>query len=301
MAIKHEMLRCFCVAVQEGSLLKAANMLGRTPSAVSMMLKQLEDHIGASLFETARKSRLTPLGEMVYTEAKRELDHFDRTVATIQGLSTATEGSVRLVVIPSVATGILPDIIRQFVREYPRVRIDMRDMDSVSVEHELEKERADIGFASVSHESSLERRKLFTDSFGLVCSKHDPLAVTDKAISWVDIIERPFIANGLCRLVNDVDFRPILKASSLSVPNTASLLALVRAQVGVTLLPRVALPPDYGGVVFRPLADCKARRDVYIVSQPQRMLTPAARAFLTIVDAYRIDPRTGDSDKVDRT
>jgi len=51
--------------------MQAAKELGRTPSAVSMMLKQFEDHIGAPLFEAGRKSRLTALGEMIHVEARR--------------------------------------------------------------------------------------------------------------------------------------------------------------------------------------------------------------------------------------
>ena len=60
-----------------GSLAEAADALGRTPSAVSMMLKQFEDHVGSALFETARKSRLTPIGELILTEASREVAHFE--------------------------------------------------------------------------------------------------------------------------------------------------------------------------------------------------------------------------------
>lgn len=71
MAIKIEMLRCFCAVADHGSLADAAEVLGRTPSAVSMMLRQFEDHIGSPLFEGGRKARLTPLGELIRIEADR--------------------------------------------------------------------------------------------------------------------------------------------------------------------------------------------------------------------------------------
>ena len=111
MAIKIEMLRCFQAVANHGSLAAAA-ALGRTPSAVSMMLAQFEDHIGAALFQTARKSRLTPLGDLILAEAQRELGHFDCTIAAIEGLSQAKFGSVRLAVTPSVAQVILPPVLR---------------------------------------------------------------------------------------------------------------------------------------------------------------------------------------------
>lgn len=284
LAIKIEMLRCFCAVVQQGSLNEAANQLGRTPSAVSMMLKQFEEHVGAALFETARKSRLTPLGDMVYTEARREIEHFGRTVASIEGLARAEDGQVRLAVTPSVATAILPEVIRRFRRDHPRVRIDMRDMDSASVQRELEAERADIGLASINAGPGFERKLLFSDPFGVVCAPGDDVALRGNAVGWSDLAGRDFIANGLCGLIEDADFGPILDAALMSVPNTASLLALVRGGVGLTLLPRRAVPQE-DGLAFLPLADSAARRHLYLVTRPRRLLPPAARAFLGVLEA----------------
>ena len=290
MAIKIEMLRCFCAVVQHGSLNEAADQLGRTPSAVSMMLKQFEEHIGAALFETARKSRMTPLGDMIYNEARREIEHFGRTVAAIEGLSRAEQGQVRLAVTPSVATAILPGVIRHFRRDHPMVRIDMRDMDSASVQRELEAERADIGLASITAGPGFERKLLFSDPFGVVCAMEDPLATLKNPVVWGQLAGRDFIANGLCRLIDDAAFAPILDSAQMSVPNTASLLALVRA-VGLTLLPRRAVPLDDAGLVFLPLGESDARRELYLVSQPRRLLPPAARAFLRVLESQTADLR----------
>jgi len=285
LAIKIEMLRCYCAVVQQGSLNEAAAQLNRTTSAVSMTLKQFEEHVGAALFETARKSRLTPLGAMIYSEALREIEHFGRTVATIEGLSRAEEGQVRLAVTPSVATAILPNVIRRFRFDYPKVRIDMRDMDSESVRRALEGERADIGMGSITVGPEFESKLLFSDPFGVVCGPDDPLVRRGGPVSWEDLAARDFIANGLCRLITDARFAPILEAALLSVPNTASLLALVRGGVGLTLLPRRAVPEEDNGLAYLPLAQSDARRRLYLFSQPRRLLQPAARAFLQVLDA----------------
>ena len=285
LAIKIEMLRCFCAVVQQGSLNDAAARLGRTPSAVSMMLKQFEDHIGAALFETARKSHLTPLGEMIYAEARREVEHFARTVTAIEGLSRAEEGQVRLAVTPSVATAILPSVIRRFRREHPKVRIDMRDMDSASVQREMEAGGADIGLGSVAGGPEFERRLWFSDPFGVVCRPDDALARRGKPVGWRDLGERDFITHGLCLMIEDPEFALIRNGAQMSVPNTASLLALVRDGVGLTLLPRRAVPEEDDVLVFLPLAQCEVQRHLYLVTQPRRLLPPAARAFLKVLEA----------------
>lgn len=285
MSIKIDMLRCFVAVCDHGGLAGAAETLGRTPSAVSMMLKQFEDHLAAPLFEGARKSRLTPLGQMIHAEARRELDHFARTVAMIEGHSRAELGFVRLAVTPSIATAVLPPVIRRFMADHPKVRVDLRDMNSSAVQHELERERADIGVATLGPMTGFDRRKLFTDGFGIVCRADHPLGAERGSVRWADIAGYDLIANGLCDLIREEAFAPILAASRLSVPSTASLLGFVRAGVGITILPRLAVQADNDGLIFRHLAETSAHRDVHVVSQPVQNLAPAARAFLEMLRA----------------
>ncbi|MQY42550.1 LysR family transcriptional regulator [Epibacterium sp. SM1969] len=295
MSIKMEMLRCFRAVVEHGRLSDAAEALGRTSSAVSMMLKQFEDHIGKPLFETTRKARLTALGQQIYNEACRELDHFDRTLINIEGLARAEIGYVRLAVTPSVATVILPPILRSFVENHPKVRVEMRDMNSTGVQRALLNERVDIGIASFGPVAGLEREKLFGDPFGVVCRFDSPLAQHKRALSWEDLNARDFIANGLCQQIKDPEFQQILDDSVMYVPNTSSILALVRAGVGVTLLPKLAVLPDFRDLVFVPLANDVPEREVYLATPPKALLTPAALAF---VDAIWANPHGVPADRL---
>lgn len=288
MAIKIEMLRCFRAVADHGSLADAAETLGRTSSAVSMMLRQFEDHIGAPLFETARKSRLSPLGELIHAEAIRELAHFDRTVSAIEGLSRAEMGYVRLAVTPSVAQTVMPDILRGYMSDHPGVRIEMMDTDSATIQRELAAERADIGLASIAHLPGFERQRLFSDAFGVICRSDHPLARDWDALTWADLHGIDFIANGLCQNISDEAFTPILEASRLFVRNTASILSLVRGGVGITLLPEQAILPDFRDLVFLPLVDSTARREVWMVTPPRTMMTPAARALAAAIEAAEL-------------
>lgn len=291
MSIKIEMLRCFRAVVDHGSLAEAAAVLGRTPSAVSMMLKQFEEHIGAPLFETARKSRLTPLGQQIHSEARRELDHFDQTLANIDGLSRSELGRVRLAVTPSIATQILPPILKAFMVRYPSVRVEMRDMNSAAVEQELQLERADIGLASIGPVTGFDRHKLLSDPFGVVCRADARLAREWDSLTWDDMSGQDFIANELCDQITDPRFQPVLEASRLMVPNTASLLALVRAGVGITVLPRLAVPTQGTELAFLPLKDVSVRRVVWMATPSRNWLTPAAKAFVDMILAAKLkDP-----------
>lgn len=279
--IKIDMLRCFAAVAESGNLADAADRLGRTPSAVSMMLKQFEEHLAAPLFESERKSRLTPLGVFALDQATRELDHFERTVTAIQHFSRAEAGFVRVAAVPSVAEAILPAVVRDFLRDHPGVQIDIRDMDSAGVLRELDKDRVDLGFASASGVGAdIAREKLFSDAFGVVCRPDHPLAKASLPIDWSGLDGRIFIGNGICGQIVHEHFRKIFAGSRLMVRNTTSLLAMVRAGVGVTVLPRLAVNPAEDRLTFLPVADPAARRRIDILRRSPQTLPPAAEVFL---------------------
>lgn len=292
MAIKIEMLRCFQAVADHGSLAGAAEALGRTPSAVSMMLRQFEDHIGAPLFESARKSRLTPLGTLIRAEAMRELSHFQRTIAAIEGLARAEAGNVRLSCTPSVAQTIMPPILQTYMRACPGVRIDMSDTDSATVQRDLIEDRADIGLASLAPMPGFERALLFSDPYGVVCPIAHPLAENWQELDWGDLEGIDFIANGLCQQIPDEGFRPILARSNLMVRNTASILSMVRAGAGVTILPQLAVLPEFLDLEFLPLANTRTRREVWMVTPPRAGMSPAAQALAETILAADIAAQT---------
>ncbi|WP_377170597.1 LysR family transcriptional regulator [Roseovarius aquimarinus] len=293
MAIKIEMLRCFSAVADHGSLTGAAEALGRTPSAVSMMLRQFEDHVGAPLFESARKSRLTPLGAQIRAEAARELAHYARTIEAIEALALAKAGNVRLSCTPSVAGSVMPPILRDFIAARPGMRIDMRDTDSGTVQRDLLEGRADIGLATLPPLPGFRRELLFSDAFGVVCPAGHPLTERWDELGWADLAGYEFIANGLCTQIPDADFQPILAASRLMLRNTASLLSMVRAGAGVTILPRRAVPPEPSDLAFLPLIGSDARREVWMVMPPETDVTPAAEALAAAIRAAVIE-RGGD-------
>ncbi len=280
MAIKIDMLRVFRAVAEAGSLAHAAEQLGRTPSALSMTLKQLEDQIGTALFETQRKSHLTPMGQHVLSEAQAELTHFDATVGRIEMLAKAKSGLVRLAVTPSFAQVFLPPVLKRFHATHPDVLIELRDMDSAAVLQELDNELADVAVATLPERPGFKRRLLFSDVFGVVCRRGHRLQADWDALTWADLDGETLISNGLCSQIKDPAFEPLLAQSRMMVHNTASLLALVRNGQGITVLPKLVLSPADADLVFLPLKGSSAQRHVHVMHRPPSALIPPVRAFL---------------------
>ena len=279
MALKVEMLRCFATVARHGNLSDGAQALGRTPSAVSMMLKQLEAHLGDTLFETDRKNRLTPLGEFVLEQAERELQQFDNTVATIEGFARATHGRVRIAAVPSVAGSIIPQVISQKINALQHVEIELRDIDSGSILQELSHGRVDIGIATRGAKSvGLHSQLLLEDAFGLVCAPDHPLARHDGPIPWEAMRNTRLIANSLSAGITEQASLDLHANALLSAQNLTSILAMTEAGIGVTILPEMAVRANGSArLVFKPLQAALPKRQIHLLRRADSQHSPAAR------------------------
>lgn len=284
--IKTEMLRAFAEVARAGNLLDGARAFGRTPSAVSMTLKSLEEHLGQPLFETERKNRLTPLGAFVLEMAERELEHFARTVKVVEDFAGAGSGEVRVAAVPSYAGGELPAIALAFLRRYPKVRLDIHDLDSASILRELERERIDLGIVSDAQEDpNLRRISLGSDAYGLVLRTDDALAHRDR-ITWDDLVGAPFITNPLCERIEASKLQAAISAARLRVHNTTTLIGMVRAGLGVTVLPELVIRNAVPGLAFTRLEDPVVWRELHLLLRVRDTPSPVTAAFARFVAAW---------------
>lgn len=288
MSIKLEMLRVFRVTAERGSLAAAADSLGRTPSAVSMMLAQLEADIGAPLFETDRKNRLSPLGQMVLAESARATDAFGRSVAAIRRHAASAAGTVRIAAVPSATVTVLPGVIAAFRSARPDVRIEVSDTDSQTVSRWILLDEADIGIISAAGAEDAEGAVILEDDLGIACLAQGAIAqhVRDGAApSWALLQLEPLIANPLCHLVRHPAVKTALAACNLEARNTSALLSFLRAGLGATVLPRGAMQGQAPDLLFLAPADPAARRALRKIANPDRRFSPAVDAFWSTLGA----------------
>jgi len=273
--MKLEQLQQFLVVSQCGSLIEAAEQLHRTPSAVSMTLKQLEKTLGGSLFEGDRKRDLTPLGQFVYSRAERSVSEHQRALKEIESYARGDTGLVRISAVPSAATQQLPEAIAKCQQLRPELHIELHDTDSEAVHAAVLSGAADLGVASLpSAGSSLQHHLLASDAFVCVCSTQHPLAKSQGPISWTALSKHRFIHNGLCQQIDHPAVHSLSEAAHLCVYNIASLLAFVRKDMGITLLPEGSVT-DSRDLVMRPLRDKSAVRSLYLLQRAEHTPAPA--------------------------
>ena len=265
MAIKIEMLRCFCTVVQTGNLAEAADRLGRTQSALSMSLKQLEEHLGKKLFEGERKNALSPVGEQIFELARKQIRQFDETIQSIEMEANTNRGLIRIVSVPSVAALVFPGVLEHMTTRFPGIKVELRDTDTQEVIDALTESKADIGIASGYHPlNNVTATLLLEDKFGIICAADHPLAHQDVAPTIKEVVTESFVRNALCDLIQTPEFKSALDATNITVQNTYSLITMVRTGRWVTVLPQTVVQSIPDTVVFRAISDLPDKRQVVL-------------------------------------
>lgn len=284
--IKLDVLRAFVIVARHGNLRAAGDELGRTQSALSMALKQLEADLGGSLFETDRKRDLTDLGHFVRDVGEATIRDHDRAIALIHGYAKGEVGHLRIASVPSIAALILPDVLRSFMEIHSGARLDLMDSDSATVRAMVASGQADIGIAgTASSGPALETRPLFSDPLYVVCRATSDFASRLTPLQWTDLADEPLIVNETMRAVETPAAAGLIAQSRLSVRNNLSLLAMVDSGVGITVLPALATRSLAPSMVAIPLTGAGSARLISMLSRMDRTESPLSRAFRLHLDA----------------
>lgn len=291
MNITLAMLRTYVAVAESGSLMQASQRLARTPSAVSMSLKQLETEIGAPLFEGERKSTLTPTGRFALEQARNLVGHCDDGIAAMQAFARNEIGYVSIACVPSVAERILPQVIRDFHGHWPDVEIDIRDADSRSVINAVHSGRVQFGIASpVKDLPDLSFSPMFEDRLGVVCRADDPLLETVEGLCADSLLaRRKLLVNSIAQSLTFPDSAQQPQESGITVHNVTSVLALVKAGMGITLLPRLSVPATDRQLAFLPMNDTGMRRSVGLFQRKDSTPAPATAAMINGIFAALAD------------
>ena len=146
-----DVLRTFVAIAESGSFTRAAQQVFRTPSALSMQIKRLEETLGQPLFvREARQVRLTPEGETLLSFGRRLLKLNEEAVS--QFLAPSLEGKVRFGTPDDVGTRILPGLLAQFARSHPSVQVDVVVGRSADLIDQLDNDELDLTLVTAGNQ-----------------------------------------------------------------------------------------------------------------------------------------------------
>jgi DNA-binding transcriptional LysR family regulator len=277
-------MRSFVAVVETGGIRAAADQIGRTPSAVSMILKQLEDDLGAPLFEGERKSSLSQVGRAVLEEARAVIAHYDRACSAMATFAVDFVGRCDIASVPSVAVTLLPRAISRARAAGAQFDIHVRDIDSSAIVDAVENGVVEVGLCVLAGKrTEITFEPLFREPLDFVCPVDHLLAKARKPVKWSQLESTALILNGSAAAVGLPEITRLAAHSKLVASNVNSNLAMVEAGLGTTILPRLCRWKCNYAVRFMPLADARATRTVGWIARAGRALQPATQQLLDCV------------------
>ena len=240
--------RYFDQLARHGHFGRAAEASGISQPALSVQIRELEHELGAVLFERgARQARLTGFGEEFAGRVRDILRAVDELGDIARASGNRLSGRLRIGVIPTVAPYLLPSIISGLGQSHPALELHVRETVTPKLIGELEEGRLDAAIVALPvSEPSLAEVALFDENFVLVRPSEDqgkpvPDRETLREMRLLLLEEGHCFrdqALSFCNL-NSVAPRELLDGSSLS-----TLVQMVGAGIGVTLIPEMAVPVE---------------------------------------------------------
>lgn len=292
MTITVRQLQAFVALAEARSFRAAAERINLSQPALSLAIKSLEERLGGALVD--RRSRgfaLTAEGAALHPAASRLLDDWEATVGDARSLFEMQRGRVSVAALPSIAVGPLAAVLRDYLRRFPRIDVEIFDVIADRVLALVQDRRADFGISvRPAPGSDVAFEPLFREAFVVVHPPGHPIAAPGRA-TMADLARHPLIALSRASSVRKaVDRaleaaglgpRPVVEVEQLST--AATLVAQGR---GLTAVPEACLPlMQAHGLRALPLEPTVAREIGLLTPAERSLPVPATRLLAGLREA----------------
>lgn len=281
-------LSYFMAIVDSGSLSKAATIVGVTQSALSRQIMALEEELNVRLFyRHGRGIRLTREGEQFQTVVAPTLRDLTQVASELREVAEVPAGAISFGMPPSISTAIGAEIVTQFARDFPYVKLHLVDGLSGFVNEWLAAGRVDMAIVNNARRSPYIRMDyLMTVGLYLFGRRQeiDAIAPDPQDVRTGMLASLPLILvgrnHGLRRALDDAARRLGMALDiRAEVDALTALIKLVRQGMGFTVLPHGVILPeaqnrDFG---YRRLVEPSVKQDYMIAFSLQRPTTHAMR------------------------
>jgi DNA-binding transcriptional LysR family regulator len=288
MNIKYRSIKAFLLAVDSNSFTHAANRLGVTQPSFTSLIQDLEDVLGLRLFErTTRTIMLTSAGHEFHSRIQRPVADLEEAYRRLADLAARRRGNVALGALPSIGLTLMPAAVSALHREHPALKVRVVEAHNDQLLAMVRTNQIEFAVATLTEPASdLSFSHLLDDCFCVVYPDGHPLQDIGRP-RWRDVLRYDLIllAQGSsARQQFDRAVRGETVAadtgSRYDVTNMGTAAGMVRQGLGVSVLPRLALPElNLSGLVCAPLCDDSARRAIGVLHRRDRSLSPAAQAL----------------------
>lgn len=241
-------LRYFEALAEHGHFGRAADACAISQPALSIQIKELEETLAAPLIERGNRTlRLTAFGQQVLERAAAILKSVDDLGDFARASKGQFAGRLRVGIIPTIAPYLLPSLVTQFSALYPETELSLRETLTQTLISEIESGQLDCAILALPLSlPGITEHPLFTEEFVLIRPEAEKdLPQPDR--EGLREMRLLLLEEGHCFRDQALSFcempknrpRDLLDGSSLS-----TLVQMVGAGIGVTLIPEMAVPVE---------------------------------------------------------
>jgi LysR family transcriptional regulator, transcriptional activator of the cysJI operon len=291
-------LKAFCLVVEMRSFSKAGEAILITQSAMSHLIKNLEDEIGVKLLNrSGRKVIPTPAGGLFYNHAKKILEAYETLGDDINKLMKEIKGPLNLGASTTAAKYLLPQVIYDFSKRYPEVQINLSVSNAEAIMNELQQGNSDLGIVEGNTgNKGITLEEIADDEIVLIASDENPLAKQGH-ISQQDFLSQPFImpqaGSGLREFIDKFFQTSKIEPKDIKISMTLSdpelTVQMVQSGLGISFISKWSIfkPIKEGTIRILKLPGKSLYRKFYLAILNKEPSTMVAKTFRKFIKEYR--------------
>ncbi|MDO4922309.1 MAG: LysR family transcriptional regulator [Phascolarctobacterium sp.] len=268
--------------VELGSFTKAAELLGYTQPAMSLMISSLEKELSIKLLYRSRYGvRLTLEGKQLFPAIQKTVLQYNSMLEIAKQIRGLDSGVIRIGTLSSISCHWLPPLIKKFQQQYPRIEFILHQGDNNSIPEWVRTGEADFGFVNLDVLDKVQAKFIKEGEYRAVLPLHHPLAGAQYVT--LEALERdPFLVieeGALSKPLEAFRQRGLEPNVKIRVHDDYSILSMVESGLGVSILPELVLRKTNYQVAILPIRPAVTRK-IGLVMKDKNSLPIASKYFI---------------------
>jgi DNA-binding transcriptional LysR family regulator len=286
-------LRAFLLVAQHRSFSRASEALYITPSGLSVLIRELESQLGFRLFNrTTRHVGLTSHGSELLAAVQQSVEKLDTAVSRVGRMASESGMSLSVGAPPLIAANVLPEVIKEFRRHRPDIRVQVFDVEGDALTQMVETGKLDMSLGGFFRPTpAIRRTPLFRFSLMAIRPDHDP-ALRRSSTTWSALKGERLISLAPDRLVQQFIDKHLARIGVVLYPGAVfnyldTQIAMVEAGEGIAIIPSYVLPACRNRkVVLSRLINPVVHLDLSWISHRGKKLPAGADEFTSFLRSY---------------
>jgi DNA-binding transcriptional LysR family regulator len=278
-------LKAFIQVAESGSFSEAAEQLFLTQPAVSKRISALESELNVRLFDrVSRKATLTNAGRALLPRAEKLIIEISDLKRVVTNHSGEVSGQLAMGTSHHIGLHRLPDILKQYSVDYPKVELDIQFLDSENACAAVEQGKLELAIITLPNElpSKLQQIEFWQDSLHVVVASDHPLTQQNR-VGMEQLLQHPAVLPGRGTYTREILEQAVSNINGkihcgLSTNYLETLKTMCGIGLGWSLLPESMLDSD--GLVSLEIEGISLLRHLGAVTHCQRTLSNAGSAML---------------------